>query len=122
MIVNIQLIILSGSDSPNIPIWFFPLGLAAFSISAGVNTIVTGLLVLKIMKTHQDITKDAPCGSTHSLLPLVAILVESGVILFFAQVIWTIFFGIHSPGFIVMSGSLTMLYASQFIYLTMELR
>lgn len=116
MIVNIELIILSGSISSSIPFWFFPLGLASFSISAGVNTLVTGLLVLKIVKTHQDITKDVPCGSTHSLLPLAAILVESGIVIFFAQVIWTIFFGLHSTGFIVVSGSLTMLYVSQYCW------
>ena len=113
MTVNVQLIILAGSSAPTIPLWFYPLGLASFSISAGVNTLVTGLLVLKIVKTHQEIMKDAPFGSSHSLLPLIVILVESGAIIFFAQVIWTIFFGLHNTGFNVVSGPLTMVYVSR---------
>lgn len=107
--VTIKLALL-GLNPP--PVWFFPLGAASFSVSALVNSVVTALLVLKLVVAHREVNQDGQLGSTQSLLPVIAVLAESGIFTVVAQIIWTVLFGLQNTGFNSVDGSITMIYVS----------
>ena len=109
--LTIELIIF-GLTGGAPPVWFFPLGVASFSISAFLNLVVSGLLVLRLVLTHYELKREGSLGYSHNLLPLITILVESGIFTFVSQVIWTVLFGLQNPGFNSINGAITMIYVS----------
>ena len=99
----------------NPPTWFFPMGVASFSLSLTVNTIVTGLLVLKLVLLHREIRRSLPDSSTHKgydLLPVISVLIESGMFTFIGQLVWVVLFRLQSPGFNAVGSPITMIYVS----------
>ena len=99
----------------NPPTWFFPMGVASFSLSLTVNTIVTGLLVLKLVLLHREIRHSLPDSSTHKgydLLPVISVLIESGMFTFIGQLVWVVLFRLQSPGFNAVGSPITMIYVS----------
>jgi len=97
----------------NPPTWFFPMGVASFSLSLTVNTIVTGLLVLKLVLLHREIRRSLPDSSTHKgydLLPVISVLIESGMFTFIGQLVWVVLFRLQSPGFNAVGSPITMIY------------
>ncbi|KAF8801570.1 hypothetical protein BYT27DRAFT_7198123 [Phlegmacium glaucopus] len=102
------------SDPHNIPPWFLPMGVASFSLSLTVNTIVTGLLVLKLVLLHREVTRALPTSSIHrggqGLFPLISILIESGMFTFIGQLVWVVMFRLQNTGFNSVGSPITMIY------------
>lgn len=99
--------------NPNIPTWFFPMGVASFSLSLTVNTIVTGLLVLKLILLHREVTNALPTSSIrrgNELLPIISLLVESGMFTFMGQLVWVVLFRLQNTGLNSVGSPITMIY------------
>ncbi|KAF8812068.1 hypothetical protein BYT27DRAFT_7183234 [Phlegmacium glaucopus] len=94
------------------PVWFFPIGILSFSLSLVVNAIFTGLLVFKIVKTSLAFRRSCARnpGGKNDLLPLLCILIESGVVLFVVELLWVVLFSLNSNEFYVFSGPTAMTY------------
>lgn len=106
--LTIELIRIGLAGQP--PVWFFPLGVASFSISAFVNFVVSGLLVLRLVLTHYELKREGTLDYSQALLPLITILVESGIFTFVGQIVWTVLFGLQNTGFNSINGPITMIY------------
>ncbi|KDR76867.1 hypothetical protein GALMADRAFT_155579 [Galerina marginata CBS 339.88] len=95
---------------------FYALGLASFILSLAVNAIVTSLLVLRLALIHRELVQLLGGNQKQrlNLRPLIAMLVESGMFTFIAQLIWLVFFRLQttsvSHGFSVVSDSVVMIY------------
>ena len=99
------------NDPQNLPAWFFPIGIASFSISSGVNAIVAGLLCLKLIAVHREVTHSLPALSLRSnLLPMTSLLLETGVFLFMGQLVFVVLFGLQNPGFNSIGSPMIMIY------------
>ena len=95
----------------NRPYWFNPIGIVSFSLSLAVNTILTGLLVFKIVKVSLAL----PSRHTHAqgvtdFTSLISVLIESGLVFFMAQLIWVVCFSLESTAFNLVSGPITIIY------------
>ncbi|KDR68897.1 hypothetical protein GALMADRAFT_145919 [Galerina marginata CBS 339.88] len=94
-------IISVGNGEGGLPPWFTPLGTTSFSVSLSVNTIITGLLILKLVDVHRRLGK----GHDHSgsgglkLVQLISFLIESGMLSFVTQLIWVVLFSLEDKNF-----------------------
>ncbi|KDR84559.1 hypothetical protein GALMADRAFT_206125 [Galerina marginata CBS 339.88] len=97
----------------SVPEWFTPLGIASFSISLGVNAVVSSLLTLKLYTLHKGMTRTwmAAVGRGKiNLLPVISMLIESGMFTFIAQVIYVVFFSLGSNIFLCIGTPIAMVY------------
>ena len=112
-----------ANGSLDVPPWFQSAVTSFFSLSLGVNTLVTGLIVYKIVAVYRDIRGFKSGGfqaSTYgngqrNLYPLISILVESGLITFVGQLTQSIMYKTTTPGFPLVAGSVVMLYVRAFL-------
>ena len=103
------------ADNALIPDWYFSAVTAFFFLSLGVNTLVTALIVYKIMTLHNDIrgidTSNVQAIAHGSNLKLfVSILIESGLITFVGQLTQSIMYKSANTAFPLVGGSVVMLY------------
>lgn len=102
-----------NADLSIIPDWFFDVAVSSFSISLAVNTVVTGLLVLRLYLRHREMQKtltDSPARVGMDLRPLMSMIMETGMLTFTGQLVYIVVFWLHSNGYYVVSGPLTILY------------
>ena len=104
----------------NFPPWYPSIVTAFFSLSLGVNTLVTALVVYKIVTVYNDIRefnarnfqtgahRDGPCD----FYPLISILIESGLITFVWQLAQLIMYTTTSSGFSLIYGCVVIVYVS----------
>jgi hypothetical protein len=112
------------ADNYFIPHWYFSAVTAFFFLSLGVNAIVTGLIVYRIITVYKEIrgfnnnNNDAQQqwqASAHgsgqrNLYPLISILIESGLVTFVAQLAQSIMYKSATEAFPLVGGSVVMLY------------
>ena len=106
------------ADDLFFPDWYLSAVTAFFFLSLGVNTLVTGLIVYKIVTVYHDIrgfstsnVQTSTYGSgQRSLYPLISILVESGLITFVGQLTQSIMYKSASAAFPLVGGVVVMLY------------
>ena len=100
--------------------WFtpigFPIGLASLSVSLALNAILTGLLVFKIAKASLTL-RHARARVMADFTPLISIIVESGLVLFMAQLVLLICFSTEGSAFNVTSGAIGMIYVRAYLHL-----
>ena len=100
------------------PPWYGRAVTAFFTLSLSVNTLVTPLIVYKIVTVYHDIrgfdnrnVQTRAYGSgQRDLYPLISILVESGLMTFVGQLTQSIMYETTIPGFPLISGSVVMLF------------
>ncbi|KAF8808532.1 hypothetical protein BYT27DRAFT_7210776 [Phlegmacium glaucopus] len=94
------------------PAWFTPIGILSFSLSLAVNAIFTGLLVFKIVKSSLAFRRSGARNplAKNDLLPLISILIESGVVLFVVELLWVVLFSLESNEFYLLGGPIAMTY------------
>ncbi|KAF8868255.1 hypothetical protein CPB84DRAFT_1809153 [Gymnopilus junonius] len=83
-----------GPAPRNPPDWFTKLGTSSFSISLATNTIVTAILVLKLLIVHRELEGSGVKGDY--LSTVVSILIESGALTFISQLIWVVLFSLQN--------------------------
>jgi hypothetical protein len=118
---NIQFI----ADNVILPDWYFSAVTAFFFLSLGVNTLVTFLIVYRIVTVYNDIrgfnissvrTQLRGHGpGQRDLNPLISILIESGLITFVGQLAQSIMYKSASAAFPLVGTSVVMLYVSALI-------
>ncbi|KAF8871793.1 hypothetical protein BD779DRAFT_1805748, partial [Infundibulicybe gibba] len=86
------------------------IGTMTYSISLSVNTLTTALIVIKIFLISQDVCPDPGSHSHLSLRIIVAMLIESGLLLFAFQLIFVILFFARLPALEIISGATTQIY------------
>jgi hypothetical protein len=106
--------LLNTRNFDHVPLWWVPMGVTAFSLSLAVNTIVTGLLVLKIVLEYRQ-TNHSNYNHNHltwrkNIVPIIAILIETGLMTFVGQMAWTISYGLQSSIFGLVAGVVIVLY------------
>jgi len=86
------------------------MGVTAFSLSLAVNAIVTGLLILKIVLEYRKTQTSNRVHWRKNIMPIVAILIETGLMTFVGQLAWTISYSLQSNVFGLVGGVVVMLY------------
>ena len=99
--------------------FFLSLVLSFYSISLAENTLVTGLIITKILIVYRDIQgSESRVGHTNRLgrdiVPIISILIESGVIAFVGQLVQTLLFKLDITAYPIVGRPVVMLYASGF--------
>jgi len=74
------------------------------------NSLLTGLIVYKILSVYRSIDKTIYGNGPRHLYPLISILVESGMITFVAQLLQSILYKVNFVVYGVISGPVVMLY------------
>ena len=93
----------------NRPSWFNPIGILSFSLSLAVNAIFTGLLVFKIAKVSLAL-RHTHARKISDFTLVISMLIESGLVIFMAQLVWVICFAIESSVYYLTSTSITIIY------------
>ena len=109
------------SGSPAAYNLFDSLVLSFLSLSLAENALVTGLIVYKILTVYRGIQGlTSRVGYPKGLLgrdivPIISILIESGVITFTAQLVQTLMFKFDiSTGYPIIGGFIVQLYVRGF--------
>jgi len=97
------------------PDWYLSAVTAFFFVSLAVNTLVTSLIVFRIITVYNDIrgfdsNVQASARGGRNLYPLISILIESGLITFVAQLAQSIMYKSASRAFPLVGGAVVMLY------------
>jgi len=103
------------ADNAPIPDWYFSAVTAFFFLSLGVNTLVTALIVYKIMTLYNDIrgidtSNVQAIAHGNNLNLFVSILMESGLITFVGQLTQSIMYKSATTAFPLVGGCVVMLY------------
>ncbi|TFK37373.1 hypothetical protein BDQ12DRAFT_724214 [Crucibulum laeve] len=87
-----------------------PMSLFAYTTSMAVNTIVLILIVSRIWILSRQFAKihGTPMDSTYTVI--IAMLLESGLTIFLAQLCFVVLYAISSPGFNVIQGLIIQIY------------
>ena len=94
--------------------------LSFFSLSLVENALATGLIVAKILIVNRDIrgleirVGYANQGLGRDIVPIVSILIESGMITFVAQLVQIFMFKFANTAYPIIGGPVVMLYVSDF--------
>ena len=89
---------------------FCSLVLSSFSLSLAENTLVTGLIITKILTVYRDISP-IRVGYANKLEPsIVPILIESGVMTFVAQLVQTLMFRFDNTAYPIIGRIVVMLF------------
>ena len=106
-----------------VPSWSGSAVTAFFILSLAVNTLLTALIVYKIVAVYRDIrgfnTGNLQTGGygngQRDLYPLISILVESGLITFVGQLAQSIMYKTSINGFPLIGGGVVILYVRSFL-------
>lgn len=97
----------------NLPAWTTPLAISSLCISLALNTIVTGLLVLRIamLLMWSRRSRVQADRRLYDISPVISILIETGMVTFVSQLLLVVLLGLRSASatFIV-GGSMIMIY------------
>ena len=122
--------IIAYADNGPLPDWYFSAVTAFFFLSLGVNTLVTSLIVYKIVTVYHDIRGFKSHGTSNGrglrasaygvgqrddLYPLISILIESGLITFVGQLVQSIMYKSAPDAFPLVGGCVVMLYVRGFL-------
>jgi hypothetical protein len=107
------------ADNLSTPEWYFSAVTAFFFLSLGVNTLVTALIVYRIIIVYNDIRgfnissiRAHGGNGRHDLNPLISILIESGLITFIGQLTQSVMYKSATVQFPLVGGCVVMLYVS----------
>ena len=90
----------------------YPLALSLFSLSLAENALVTGLIISKILIVYREIRGLE--NSVGYIVPIISILIESGVITFIVQLVQTLMYKFYITAYPILSGLVVPLYVSGF--------
>ena len=97
-----------------VPRWGISLAISSICISLAINTLVTGLLVLRITLVHRQCRRAMAQASRRQydlrVSPVISILIETGMATFVSQLVFAIVFGLQQPCAIVFGSPMVELY------------
>ena len=94
---------------------YLSLVLSCFSLSLAENALVTGLIIFKILAVYrgiQGLTSGVGYASElrRDIVPIISILIESGVITFMAQLVQTLMYKFDFTAYPVIGGLVVQIY------------
>ena len=94
---------------------YLSLVLSCFSLSLAENALVTGLIIFKILTVYRDIrglgSRVAyPNGLGRNIVPILSILIESGVITFMVQLVQILMYKFDLTAYPIICGLVVQLY------------
>ena len=98
---------------------FNSLVLSFFSLSLVENALTTGLIVYKILTIYHVGSESGvgyadASGLDHEIVPIISIMIESGVITFLAQLVQTVMYKIDITAYPIIGGLVVQLYVRGF--------
>ena len=102
---------------------YYSLVLSFFSLSLVENALVTALLIYKILTVYRDIqgleNRESRVGyanglGSRNIVPIIFILIESGVITFMAQLVQTLIYKFDITAYRIIGGPVVQLYVRGF--------
>jgi hypothetical protein len=86
--------------------------LSFFSLSLVENALATGLIVSKIVIVHRSIRamENTAKGLGRDMVPIISILIESGMLTFVAQLVQIFMFKFANDAYPIIGGPVVMLY------------
>jgi hypothetical protein len=94
---------------------YLSLVLSCFSLSLAENALVTGLIIFKILTVYRDIQGYAN-GLGRDIVPIISILIESGVITFMVQLGQTLMYKFNFSAYPIIGGLVVQLYVRDFTF------
>ena len=94
---------------------FLALVMSFFSISLAQNTLVTGLIITRILTVYRDISPIRVGYANKLESDIVPILIESGVMTFVAQLVQTLMFKFDNIAYPIIGRIVVMLFVRGFI-------
>jgi len=89
-----------------------PIGTAAFSLSAVVNAVTTGLLLRRIWtQSRGTLAPDGPPVLQRPFNLAMTAVLESGSVTFVTQLLYVLLFRLNRSGFLIAGGPITTIYA-----------
>ena len=112
---GITLVVVVGMcRSETLPPLTISLAISSICISLALNSIVTGLLVLRITLVHRQCRRAMAQASRRpydlQVSPVISILIETGMMTFVSQLVLVIVFGLQSASAIVVGSPMVMVY------------
>ena len=100
---------------------YLSLVLSCFSLSLAENALVTGLIIFKILAVYRDIqglTSGVGYASElrRDIVPIISILIESGVITFMAQLVQTLIYKFNFTAYPLIGGLVVQIYVRGFTF------
>jgi hypothetical protein len=98
---------------------FNTLVVSFFSLSLAENAITTGLIVYKILTIYR-VGRESRAGLGHAdtsgldIVPIISIMIESGVITFLAQLVQTLMYKFDITAYPIIGGFVVQLYVRGF--------
>jgi hypothetical protein len=93
----------------------YPLALSFLSLSLAENALVTGLIISKILTVYREIRGlESRVGLGRDLVPIISILIESGVITFMVQLVQTLMYKFDVTAFPILGALAIQLYVRNF--------
>ena len=90
---------------------FNTLVVSFFSLSLAENALATGLIVYKILTVYRDIRGlGCPKRLGRDIVPIISIMIESGVITLTAQLVQTLMYKFDITAFPLLTGLVVQLY------------
>ena len=101
-----------------LPDWYIPAVLSFFSLSLVVNALVTGLIISKILSVYRETCTlglgGPDSGFKRELVPVLSILIESGMITLAVQLMQTLMFKFDIRAYAIIHGFVVMIYVRCF--------
>ena len=94
-----------------LPVWYLPTVLSFFSLSLVVNALLTSLIISKILSVYRETRTQ---GMGRDLVPVISILIESGMITLAVQLVQTVMFKFDDTAYAIIHGLVVMLYVRCF--------
>ena len=100
---------------------YLSLVLSCFSLSLAENALVTGLIIFKILAVYRDIQGltsgfGYANGLRRDVVPIISILIESGVITFMAQLVQTLIYKFNFTAYPLIGGLVVQIYVRGFTF------
>ena len=97
-----------------------------FSLSLVENALATGLIITKILTMYREVhglEDRVGCanGLGLDIVPIISILIESGIITFVAQLVQILMFRFNELAYPLIAGLVIQLYVRGFYYITWQL-
>lgn len=92
-----------------------PTGLAAFTLSLITNSMVTGLIIVKLWRIMGGLRSVIPEGyhrNDRTYKAVIALLIETGLAIFVAQLLYVVFFETRYVFYVLFSSAITQVYVS----------
>jgi hypothetical protein len=101
---------------------FISMVLSFFSLSLFENALVSGLIIYKILAVYRDIQgSECRIGYANRLIPIISILIESGMITFIAQFVQIFMFKFTGEAYPIIGGPVIMIYVRNLLLSIVDL-